>query len=243
MPLRSFFAAPAALAFVLALAGPALAQAQPPPTLSANGEGFVAVIPDIAIVSIGVTTRGATARAALDENTKAMAATIATVQGEGIADRDIGTSGFSIYPLYEQRPPKPDGTIDETPARVIGYQVTNEVRVTIRDIAKSGTVLDKVVTAGANQVNGISFDVADPNTPADEALALAVKDAAKKAAIMADAAGVRLVRVLNVSGGSSPPPGPVYRSEAASFSKAVPVMPGEQRITANATVSWEIAPK
>jgi uncharacterized protein len=240
--LRNLTAAFGAIGLIVALAGPALAE-PPVPQLTANGEGFVSVVPDIAIVSIGVSTRAATAREALDGNSADMTKVIDTVKGEGVAERDIGTSGFSIWPVYEQRPPNPDGTVDETPPKVIGYQVTNEVRVTIRDIGKSGGILDKVVSAGANQVNGITFDVADRDTPADEALALSVKDAAKKAAIMADAAGVRLVRVLNVSGGGSLPPGPVYRSEVAFAAKAVPVMPGEQRVTANATVTWEIAPK
>ena len=116
------------------------------------------------------------------------------------------------------------------------------MRVTIRDIAKSGGILDKVVSAGANQVNGISFDSADRQTPEDAALKAAIADAARKAAIMADAAGVKLVRVLTVSASEGGGPQPMY---ARMDLKAAPppVMAGEQSISVSASVTWEIAPK
>lgn len=229
----------AACLFVAAAAAPALADdSRQVPLLTANGEGSVGAVPDIAIVSIGVTTRAAAAREALDQNSTDLEKIIAAIRAEGVADRDIGTTGFSVFPVYEQRPPRPDGSIDETPPKIVGYQVTNEVRVTIRDIARSGGILDKVVTAGANQVNGISFDLSDRDTPADQALAEAVKDARRKAEIMAEAAGVKIKRIMSISGGGSVAP-VMYRAEAMAM-KAVPVMPGEREVTANATVSFEI---
>ena len=238
--MQSLRAIVAALAFLaLPLAGPALAE-PPVAQLTANGEASVGAVPDIAIVTIGVTTRALTARAALDGNSADLERVIAAVRAEGVADKDIGTSGFSVFPVYEQPPVRADGTTDDTnPPKIVGYQVTNEVRVTIRAIATSGGILDKVVGAGANQVNGIAFDLSDPDTPADAALAEAVEDARKKAEIMAKAAGVKLVRILSVSaGGSGPMP---YRAEMSVLGKAVPVMPGERQVTANATVTWEIA--
>jgi uncharacterized protein YggE len=196
-------------------------------------------VPDIAIVSIGVTTRGATAAEALSANSADLANVIATVKGEGVAERDIGTSGFSIYPVYEQ--PTPTDGIEPGPAKIVGYQVINEVRVTIRDIATSGGILDKVVSAGANQVNGITFDNADRKTPANAALADAVRDAARQAGIMAEAAGVRLVRIVNINASSGGVP--VFARLEAIAAAPVPVMPGERAITANASVTWEIAPR
>ena len=242
--MKTAFAAPllaSALAAALLFALPASAQNAPQiPTLSANGEGTAYVVPDIAIVSIGVTSRAATASAALAANSADLTKVIDTIKGEGVAERDIGTSGFSIYPVYEE--PKPDNGATTEPPRIVGYQVTNEVRVTIRDIAKSGGILDKVVTAGANQVNGITFDNADRKTPADAAIADAIKDAARKAAIMAEAAGVRLVRIVSVT--ASEGGGPVLaRFDMAAAAPMVPVMPGERAVTANAQVTWEIAPK
>lgn len=233
-------AAFAALIVALVPLGPALAE-PPVAQLTASGDGSVGAIPDIAVVTLGVTTRAETARAALDENSGRLAATIEALRAAKIADTDIGTSGFQIFPVFEDRPVREDGTVDPTPAKIVGYQVSNEVRVTIRDIGASGDVLDAVVSAGANQVSGIAFDLSDPATPADAALAEAVADARRKAEIMAKAAGVRLVRVLSVqAGGSGPLP---FRADLAFAKAAVPVMPGESQVTANATVTWEVAPE
>ena len=229
----------ATLALLIALAVPAAAQ-DSPPTLSANGEGIENAAPDIAIVTLGVLTQADTARAALDANNAEMEKVIQTVRGETIADKDIATSGFSVGPVYAQDPqPRPDGSLE--PPRIVGYQVSNQVRIVIRDLDKTGTVLDKAVTAGANQAASISFDIDDRKALTDKAIAAAIADATRKAELMAEAAGVRLVRVLNVSAGEG---GGFPRFEAAAMSaKAVPVMGGELAISANASLVFEIAPK
>ena len=113
--------------------------------------------------------------------------------------------------------------------------------MTIRDIVQSGAILDKVVTAGANQINSIQFDISDPQKPADEALAAAIADATRKAKLMADAAGVRLVRILDINASSGVPM--FARAEMRRRPSMVPIMPGERQVTANANISWEIAPK
>jgi uncharacterized protein YggE len=235
--MKSALAALAALAF---LAAPAFAgETQPVPQLSASGEGIVRVVPDIAIVTLGVTTRGKTASEALTQNSKDLGGAIDVIKGAGIADKDIGTSGFSIYPVYATNS---DGS-QVQPPQIVGYEVSNQVTVTIRDIAKSGAILDAVVTAGANRVSGISFDVADRTTPNDAALKDAIADAKRKAELMAAAAGVKLVRVLAVSTAeANNGPVPMFRAMAASAAP-VPVMPGEQQVSVNASVTWEIAPQ
>lgn len=229
-----------AITVILALSAPAAAQQeQRIPTLNANGTGAVSVVPDIAIVTIGVVSRAETARAALDANNADLAKVIATIQSTGVEDTDIGTSGFSVNPIYESRP-KPASSAEKAP-RIVGYQVSNEVRVTIRDIADSGAILDKVVTAGANQIGSIQFDVSDREAPADEALKQAIAEATRKANIMADAAGVDLVRILDINASSGAPT--FARVEMRATSDAVPVMPGERQVTANANITWEIAPR
>jgi uncharacterized protein YggE len=235
--MKTVAAAFAALAF---LAAPAIGEeAAPVPQLQASGEGIVHVVPDIAIVTLGVTTRGKTASEALTQNSKDLGAAIDVIKGAGIADKDIGTSNFSIYPVYATNS---DGS-QVQPPQVTGYEVSNDVRVTIRDIAKSGAILDAVVTAGANRVSGISFDVADRTTPNDAALKDAIADAKRKAELMAAAAGVKLVRVLAVSTAeANNGPVPMFRAMAASAAP-VPVMPGEQQVSVNASVTWEIAPQ
>jgi uncharacterized protein YggE len=236
--MKTVAAALAALAF---LAVPALADDNAPvPQLSASGEGIVHVIPDIAIVTLGVTTRAKTASEALTQNSKDLSAAIDVIKGAGIADKDIGTSGLSIYPVYATNS---DGSQIQPP-QVTGYEVSNQVTVTIREIAKSGAILDAVVTAGANRVSGISFDVADRRTPNDAALKDAIGDAKRKAELMAAAAGVKLVRILSVStaenGGG---PVPMYARLANADAMSVPVMPGQQEVRVNAQVTWEIAPQ
>ena len=235
-------AAGPALAATLALAAPAAAQTSPQvPTLMANGMGTVYVVPDIAIVSIGVTTQAATAAEALAANSTDLTKVIDTIKGEGVAQRDIGTQGFSIFPVYEQ---PPEGATTTEPPKIVGYQVTNEVRVTIRDIASSGGILDKVVAAGANQVNGISFDSSDTKTPADAALTDAIADARRQAEMMATAAGVRLVRIVNVNASSGGMQPMFSRMDmAVASAPPTPVMPGQREVTANASVTWEIAPQ
>lgn len=231
----------AALAALLSLAFPVVAQeVSDRPTLTATGEGTVLAVPDIAIVTLGVLSEAKTAGEALAANNVNMTKVIDTVKAAGVAEKDIGTSDFSVSPIYRQQAPRDDGS--EAPPEIVGYRVSNTVRVVIRDFAKSGEILDKVVSAGANQVNSINFDLSDRVTPADQALRQAIAAATRKATLMADAAGVRLVRVVSVTTYDSGPI-PMARGEMAYAIQAVPVMAGQSSVTANATIAWEIAPK
>jgi uncharacterized protein YggE len=232
----------AAVALILAFAMPASAQDNPP-TLSASGEGVENAAPDMAVVTLGVLSRAPTARDALDANNADMEKVIQAVRGQAIADKDISTTGFSISPVYSQ-PPQPRA--DEQPAepKIVAYQVSNQIRIVVRDIDKTGAVVDSAVTAGANQAGSIDFDIDDRQGLGDKAIAAAIADARRKAELMAEAAGVRLVRVLNVSaneGGGRP----MFRLEArdAAAAPPMPVMGGELSVSANAQISWEIAPQ
>jgi hypothetical protein len=197
-------------------------------------------VPDIAIVTLGVVTDAETASAALAGNSADMAKTIAAIKQAGVADKDIATSGFSVSPIYANPPVRDDGSQAEP--KLTGYRVSNEVRVTIRDLDKAGGLLDQVVTAGANQVTGIGFDNADRSGPADKATLAAIADAKRKAELMATAAGVKLVRILSIGTNEGPQPIP-YGAARMDMAKAVPVMAGERAVTANAVIVYEIAPK
>lgn len=231
----------AAVAVVLALAASASAQDNPP-TLSASGEGVENAAPDMAVVTLGVLSRAPTAREALDANNSDMEKVVQTVRGQAIADKDISTTGFSISPVYSQ-PPQPRAGDQPVEPKIVGYQVSNQIRIVVRDIDKTGAVVDGAVTAGANQAGSINFDIEDRQALVDKAIATAIADARHKAELMAEAAGVRLVRILGVSaneGGG----GPVFRREAmVAASAPVPVMGGELSVSANAQISWEIAPQ
>ncbi len=238
--MRSWLAALAA-AGMLALA-PSFAQAAdnpPVPQLQANGSGEVMVTPDIAVVTIGVTTQAPEASAALSANSADLTKAIATIRAAGIADKDIATSGFSIDPVYEQTDKRPS----DRPPAIVGYRVDNQVRVTVRDIAKSGGLLDAVVAAGANRVSGIAFDLSDRKQAANDAIRAAVADARAKAALMAEAADLRLVRILSLNADETGGRGPILAFDMAAKAAPVPVMPGQRAVTANAQIVWEVAPK
>jgi uncharacterized protein YggE len=227
------------LVAALLLAFPAAADQPQPATLTASGDGSVQVVPDIAVVTIGVASRARTAGAALAQNSTDLTKAIAAIKAAGVDDKDIATSGFGIDPVYAE--PKA-GEVSQAPA-IVGYSVSNSVTVTIREIGKSGSILDQVVAAGANQVTGISFSIADAKAANDAALKSAIAEALAKGNLMAGAAGVKLVRVLSVSTADGAPPRPVFAAMAMKADRAVPVMPGQQAITANATITWEIAPQ
>lgn len=229
----------AAIAILIALALPVLAD-DGPPTLSASGQGVENAAPDIAILTLGVLSRANTARAALDANNADMNRVIATIRAESVSDKDIATSGFSIGPIYSQAPRPERGELAQEP-KIVAYQVSNQLRIVVRDLSAAGSVLDSAVSAGANQAASISFDIEDRQALSDKATVSAIVEARRMAELMAEAAGVRLVRILRVNaneGGRGRP------HEAMALSaRAVPVMGGELAVSVNATVDWEIAPK
>ena len=217
-------------------AAPAMAQPAPETaTLTAEGTGTVFAEPDIVVITIGVTTRGDTPAAALSANNADMQAVIDAVLAAGVEEADVATSGFSINPVYSELREN-----NQSP-RIVGYNVSNQVTVRIRDFDSSGDVLNQVVAAGANQINGIRFDIAEPEPLRDEAMEAAIADARRKAELMAAAAGVRIVRVLSVSAYGNVQP--QFEMAARVSANTVPIMGGEQAITANATLTFEIAPQ
>ena len=125
-----------------------------------------------------------------------MTKVVETLKSEGIEAKDIQTANFSVGPIYEQRPhDRPDGK----PPVVVGYRVTNQVRITLHDTGKLGAILDKVVGLGANQINSIAFGVEEPETMKDEARKLALKNVTDNAKIYAEAAGVELGPILSIT--------------------------------------------
>ena len=230
----------ACAAFALSLSAlPALAaDAVPAPRIIVTGEGEATVLPDMAVLTLSVQRDAATARAALDANNDAMAAVIAAMKSETIAERDLQTSNFSINPLYVY--PKPDAP-DQTP-KITGYQVVNTLSVRLRDISKIGAVLDKSVTLGVNQGGGISFTNDDPAATVTEARKRAVQDAMAKAKVLADAAGVGLGKVVEISEQSmQPQPMPFAMKARAEAADSVPVQAGENSYRVQVNVTFEIA--
>jgi uncharacterized protein YggE len=214
--------------------------------LTVSAEGRSTRTPDLAVFSAGVTTQGVTAREALSANSAAMSRVIASLRKAGIAERDIQTSNLNLNPVYAQPRRLPDGNYEEGPQRITGYQVNNTVNVRQRKLDEFGTVIDTLVTAGANQVNGPNFQVENSDAALDEARVSAMKAARARGNLYAQAAGLRIVRIISISesGGYYQPQPMVMmaRMAADSAPSAPPVAAGEMQMTANVTVQFELAP-
>lgn len=197
-------------------------------TLTVSGSGKVYLTPDIAYVTIGVHTEGENAAEVVEANNQQAQKVSDALKAQGIADKDIQTTNFSIYPQQEfDDQGKPTGKIR--------YIVDNSVFVTVRDINKVGDVLDAAVQAGANSIAGIQFDVADKTAALSDARKAAVADARTKAEELASAAGVEIDEVQTISEFTSGGPTPMYDLRAAApvvqEAASVPVQPGQMLLT------------
>jgi hypothetical protein len=234
-------------ALLAATAAPAaLAQAAPPAaetmfratTLNLAAYGETRVAPDMATISLGVTTQAATAQAAMQANATQMTKVVDALKRAGIAAKDIQTSGLNLNPQYvyqENQPPK-----------LTGYQASNQVTVIVHDLARLGPAVDATVSSGANQVNGISFGLDDPTAAENAAREQAVKALADKAQLYARATGYRVARLVTLSegGGAYPiqPPMPMADFASARMAKAgTPVSAGELKVRVDITGLYELA--
>ena len=202
--------------------------------LSAYGETRIA--PDMASISLGVLTQGKTAAEALAANAARMSAVIASLKKAGIADRDIQTSNLNVSPQYRY-------VQNEAPV-LTGYQVSNQVSVTVRDLKKLGPAVDATVNAGANQVNGIGFGLADPTAAENAAREAAVKALTAKAELYARATGYHIARLVTLSEGggyAAPPPMPVMAMRAQAKDMGTPVAGGELTVRIDITGLYEAA--
>ncbi len=223
----------AALAFPALHAVPALADT-PTRTITVTGEAQVATDPDMATITLGVTTQGMTAKAALDANNTALTSVLVKLKDDGIEPKDIQTTGLSVNPQFDYQ------SNSGGSQKITGYVASNMVVVSVRNLETLGGTLDAVVTEGANTLNGISFGLQDPGPKEDEARRAAVTEAARRAKLYADAAGVGLGPVLSISeqGTSMPPP---FMKASAAREMSVPVEVGQVNVGAAVTVTYQIA--
>jgi uncharacterized protein YggE len=229
-------------AVALLLAGAATAAfAQPAPdtrfgatTLDIAASGEVQTAPDMATIDLGVTTQDATAAAALGDNAAAMTRVIAALKSAGIEPRDIQTSSLTISPQYvyaQNQPPK-----------LTGYQASNQVAVTVRDLSKLGATVDAVVGVGATNVGQVQFGLIS-RAPAENAARLAaVKALDDKAALYAEASGYRIGRLVNLTEGA---PQQTVRpmlagAMAARAAPSTPVESGDLTVRVDVTGEFEL---
>jgi len=200
-------------------------------TITVSGTGAVTLVPDVARVNLGVTVTKPTVKAARDAAGTAMNAIIASLKALGIDEKDIKTSGINLSPQYA----------NGSSTKIVGYQMSEQLVVTVRDLDKAGDVVDTATAKGATDVNGLWFEVSDPAKALDQARSDAIAQARTSAQAMASAAGVTLGSVVSMTDGSAPNPGPYYpMAGAAVRDAATPVQPGTQDVQATVTVIFEI---
>lgn len=196
------------------------------------GSATIKKAPDMAVSQIGVQTINKELDPAINENNSKAAAIIDALKQMGIADKDIQTTSFNIYPQRDYANNKPN--------EIIGYQVDNMLSVNFRDLTKIGTGLQRAVNAGANNIYGISFTFADPTSLQDEARIEAIKDATKKAKSMADAAGIKLGKIISINELTSSSIISRVDYSKAEASAAVPVESGEIGLTVQVQIVYSL---
>ncbi|MFA4872313.1 MAG: SIMPL domain-containing protein [Patescibacteria group bacterium] len=205
----------------------------PPQQFNVSGEGKVEVAPDIALVRVGVaTTPKASAGEAVKENTFIMNRVMKVVSDAGIAREDIKTMNYTLNPQYEF----PDGK-----QRLLGYVVSQDVQLKIRDLTKVGDIIGAATSAGANQVNDIQFTLENPESAKADARAKAIEAAKLKAAVIADAAGLDLKKLINFYEVESPIPTPYYDGKGGGGTDmSVPVSQGMYEVVVQVNLVYEV---
>jgi uncharacterized protein YggE len=207
---------------------------QPETTITLNGRGTIDHAPDIAMISVGVSVEAETASAAMTQQSTKMNGVFAAVKAAGIADRDMQTSNLSLNPVY-------DYPQNQKP-RLRGYNASNQITIKVRDLKSLGKTLDSVVKGGGNTINGVSFSIDKPESYQNEARVAAIKDAAARADLYANAIGYKVKRVVTVSEQEYfPQPVPMMqRMQVADQAEATPVAAGEVSLTQTVSVTFEL---
>ena len=205
-----------------------------PGTIVVSGTGRVAVDPDVADLRLGVAVARPTVETARAAAAEAMAAILGAVAAAGVERRDIRTTLLSVQPRYDYR----DG---KAPA-LTGYDLSNVVEVTVRDLGTLGAVVDGALTAGATSLDGLAFRVDDPREAERAARIAAVAEARARAEVLAEAGGVTLGAVTNVVEGAPPPtwPQPKVARMSLAADAGTPVEAGTTEIAVTVTVTFAI---
>jgi uncharacterized protein YggE len=221
---------------VLALLLSACGAAAQPRTLNVSGNGTVYLTPDIAYIYIGVHNEDPAIATAVNNNNTQTQALVDALKNAGVAEADLQTSNFSVYtsPQYDKMTGMSTGT---------NYAVDNTVYVTVRDLTKIGSLLNTAVGAGANNINSITFDVADKTSAMAQARQKAMENASNLASELAQTAGVKLGEIQNVSYSDNSPM-PYYGmgggGAAATPNISVPIQPGLTQISVTVSVTYTL---
>lgn len=203
-----------------------------------QGDGKVKTVPDQAVIVLGIETRNPSAAVAAFQNAELMNKTINALLAAGINKPDIQTSTYSLSIPSESDQTAMTGT--GRSIKPLEFVATNQVTVMTNDTQGVGKILDAAIAAGSNSVQSIAFQLKDSKSQMDQALSLAIQDAQRKAQVIAKAAGVKLGRVLEISGGYSYS-APAARYDMLSAAALTPILPGQMEVSASISMTYEIS--
>ena len=213
------------------------------PTLTVSESGTVTHAPDTAFVTFGLETTGKSLTDAQRRNSAAMSKVIDRLRDLQIDKELIQTSSFTVSPQYRPPPNRPADPPSAS-TEIVGYIVSNMMTVEIRALDRVGTVIEEVLKAGVNSLQGLHWGLRDERSVRLSALKQAVAKAGEKAAVLSEALHVKLVRVLSANEGGHMirPASPMARMAMEASAGEVPILPGELKIEATVTLVYEIAP-
>ena len=236
----------AAVAIVAMVLISAVVVVRPPPsesgtntqkTISVTGTATVSAPPDEALLDLAVQTQGTTATEATTDNAAQMAKVMSTLAGEGISNDSIQTISYTLTPIYQTN------VNQSAPSIIIGYTAINEIEVTVTDLGSIGRILDDAISAGINQVQGITFTLSDAKlaTLQQQALQLAVQNADGQAKAMASTLGITITGPTSISPGYTFQPTNYSRLAEAASAAQTSIQPGTLQVTATVQVTYGFA--
>jgi uncharacterized protein YggE len=224
------------------LASPAIAE-NPPRQITVTGEGSVSVMPDLAMLNIGVSHRAKTAEEAVAMIAEDMTSVMAKLASIGVAETDIETTDVSLNPFYEEQEQTYDGDREHRePPKLLGYVSRVAVNVRLKEIDRTGAIIDLVVEDGANTIGGLWFRTSDPARATNEARRQAVADGRARAELYAEAAGVTLGRLVSLSeeDGYFEQPIVIQDMVEGGGATTIPITPNEISSRASVVMVYEI---
>jgi uncharacterized protein YggE len=210
------------------------------PSILVTGSGEVSAAPDRASVNLGAVAEAKQAVEAQKQLSQVMQRVVKDIKALGIADEKIRTDKLSLYPVYSN----PGRKTDQEPnaPRIVGYRAANTVRVQVDDLDRVGSVIDAGITAGANQLANLSFELRDDGNYRQQALKLAAQDARVKAEAIAAAMNLQLGEVVEIREEGARTPYPTERTYAAAASAGTPIQPGQIEVRAGVSIRFKLNP-
>lgn len=207
-----------------------------PQEISISGSGKIYAKPDVAILILGVEDKGAKISDIVKNNTDKMNKIIKDVKDSGVDEKDIQTTQYTITPEYNWT---------EVRGRIfIGYSLTQQITVKVRDFEKIGSILDKATSDGANAVGDLQFTIDEPESVRAEARQKAIEEAKTKAATLANQSGLKIVKLINISEGYDSYPQPLYAKGGGVMMESVSAVPdiqaGQMEINSTVILTYRV---